>query len=87
MKLIKLFGLSIILVACTSAAPKRNFNVQLYKTDAVCVRFLSEDGAIVIICDDDDRFPEDLIGITVEDYNKERDYQDLLINQCKKWKR
>jgi hypothetical protein len=86
MKFLKLIGLSFMLMACSSSQPKRDFTVTLYETDAVCIRFLDGDGNRIIICDDDDRWPKDLIGITIEDYNKERGYQDLLIRQCRKWK-
>jgi len=75
------------LVACQSSAPKRNFTVRLYETDAVCIRFLDDNGDRVIICDDSPNFPKDLIGITIDDYNKERGYQDRLINACKRWKK
>lgn len=86
MRFLKFTGLLFILVACTSAAPKRDFEVTLFKTDAVCVKYKDEAGNNIIICDDDERWPEDLIGITIKDYEKERGYQDLLKRQCKKWK-
>jgi len=86
MKVFKFIGLMFILVACSSAAPRRDFTVQLYKTDAVCVKYLTEENEVIIICDDDERFPKDLTGISIEDYNLERRYQDLLIKSCKKWR-
>jgi len=82
----KLILISFMLVACSSAVPKRDFKVRLYKTDAVCVQYKTEEGEVLVICDDDERWPQDLIGISIEDYNKERDYQSLLINKCKRWK-
>jgi len=86
MRFLKFTGLLLILVACSSAAPKRDFEVTLFKTDAVCVKYEDRDGNAVIICDDDERWPEDLIGITIKDYEKERGYQDLLKRKCAKWK-
>ena len=83
---INLLALLIVLVACTSATPKRDFTVILYETDLVCVRWKTEDGQINILCKGEDGMPDDLVGIRVIDYNKERDYQDLLINRCRKWK-
>ena len=87
MRTLKLFLLSFILVACSSSAPKRNFAVALYETDAVCIRKVSQDGQVIIVCDDSPEWPSDLVGITIKDYNLERGYQDLLINRCKKWRK
>lgn len=87
MNFINLLALLIVLVACSSSMPKRDFKVTLYKTDAVCVKYVTEDDEVVIICDDDERFPKDLVGITIKDYNLERGYQDLLKKKCKKWRR
>lgn len=86
MKLINLVALLFILVACTSAAPKRDFQVLLYKTDAQCVKW-KKDRETFELCKRDENFPKKLIGISAEDYAKERNFQDLLINQCKKWKK
>jgi len=85
-KLLKLLVLLFVLVACSSAAPKRDFSVILYKTDAECVKWKLE-GQVFELCKRDEGFPQKLIGISATDYAKERDFQDLLINRCKKWKK
>lgn len=86
MKFLKIFSLSFVLVACTSAAPRRDFSVILYKTDAQCVKW-KKDGEIFELCKRDESYPEKLIGIRAADYARERDFQALLINRCKKWKK
>lgn len=86
MKKLLILMLLLVSVGCQSSVPKRSFKVTLYKTDAVCIKYITEENEVVIICDDDERFPKDLVGITIKDYNLERGYQELLINKCRRWK-
>jgi len=48
---------------------------------------LNEDNEINYLCPEDVLYPKDLAGITLEDYNCERNYQDELIRECKKWRK
>ncbi len=52
-----------------------------------CILKLNDDGTIDRICQGDLNYPADILGVTIERLNCERDYQDYLIRQCKKWKR
>ena len=78
--------LILISVGCQSSVPVREFDVILYDTDYKCLEFENEDGEIVITCRGDNSHPEDVVGIRFEDYLRERNYQKLLINRCRKWK-
>lgn len=51
-----------------------------------CILKINDDGTIDRLCDGDLGYPKDLIGLTLQRLNCERDYQDTLIRQCKKWK-
>lgn len=51
-----------------------------------CVLFLNDQNEVVRLCPDDVLYPSDIVGISIEDYNCERNYQDELIRSCKKWK-
>ncbi len=52
-----------------------------------CILKLNDDGTIDRLCEGDPKYPPDIIGITIERINCERDYQDYLIRQCKQWRR
>ena len=75
------------LVACqSSSAPVRDFTVTLYKIlETTCVKY-RVNGEDFVACEGDEDYPVKMIGIQSGDYIKERDYQDLLINRCDKWK-
>ena len=74
------------LVACQSSAPVRDFTVTLYKIlDTTCVKY-RVNGEDFVACEGDEDYPVKMIGIQAVDYVKERDYQDLLKKQCKRWK-
>jgi hypothetical protein len=83
----RLLVLSIILISCTSAAPKRDFSVRLYESDYNCLEY-AVNGELFTTCRGDDNHPneKEIKAISIKDYKKERDFQDLLINRCKKWK-
>ena len=83
----KLILLSVVLVACTSAAPKRDFTVRLYESDYNCLEY-SLNGELFTTCRGDNDHPDEkeIKAISIKDYQKERDFQDLLINRCKRWK-
>lgn len=57
-----------------------------YLQNSPCIQRIMDDGSVEIRCPDEAGYPEDLIGITFEGYNCERNYQDLLINKCREWK-
>jgi len=84
----KLILLSVILVACTSAAPKRDFTVRLYESDYNCLEY-AVNGELFVTCRGDNDHPNEreIKAISIKDYQKERDYQDKLINACQRWKR
>lgn len=83
----KIIVASLILVSCTSSAPKRDFTITLYESDYNCLEFFDpEDQVIKRTCIGDEDHPERIRAISLDDYQKERDFQDLLIRQCKKWK-
>lgn len=52
-----------------------------------CILKLNDDGSIDRLCEGDLAYPKDILGVTIERLNCERDYQDTLIRQCKKWRR
>ena len=68
----------MLLTSCASKIPDRNFEVQLYliKWQKQCLES-KETGEL---CGDKKPF---VIGITPEDYKKERDYQDEIKNVCR----
>ena len=83
----KLLLLSIMLVACTSAAPKRDFSVTLYESDYNCLDWYDEEtDTLKRSCKGENEHPDNIREISLEDYKKERDFQALLINRCRKWK-
>ena len=51
-----------------------------------CILKLNDDGSIDRLCEGDFGYPKDIIGITIQRINCERDYQDYLIRQCRGWK-
>ena len=75
-------ALLTILVSSCTALPERSYDVKLWLIDwkSGCVSRLVEDKKIVK-CSNDPDFPF-LIGISPEDYKKERDYQDKLKQVC-----
>lgn len=78
----------IALVAC-SAAPIKDFKtLQWLPESGNCHERLLADGTILLKCyyDDGTNEEKDWIVIKKSDYNKELNYQDLLIKSCKKWK-
>lgn len=76
-----------ILVSCTSSVPKRDFEVTLYESDYDCLEWYNaEEDRFEVSCRGEDGHPKNIRAISIEDYQKERDYQDLLINKCRKWK-
>lgn len=66
-----------------SSLPERNYSVKLYLLDwdTGCISRKIED-KVERICKNDPKFPT-LIGISPEDYAKERNYQDQLKEACK----
>ena len=72
------------LVACGSAPPVKDYQVILWEPSRdACFKRLLPDDTIEIVCKEDS---DSLVGITLEDYHKELDYQSRLIKSCKKWK-
>lgn len=51
-----------------------------------CILKINDDGTIDRLCHGDLGYPKDILGVTIERLNCERDYQDTLIRQCKKWR-
>jgi len=74
-------------VACASY-PRRDFSTQLWKVlwAEECFVRLDENNQKVYMCRDDEGF-FDVIGISVDHYGLERDYQELLKKSCKRWKK
>lgn len=74
----------MLLTSCGSKPllPTRNFKVTLYKLEwkERCIKSGTRD-KIIKKCLNDPNFPK-LIGITPEDYVKEREFQDDLKNAC-----
>jgi len=70
-------------ISSCSTLPERDYSVKLYLLDwdKGCVQRKSE-GIIKTVCHGDPEFPS-LIGISPEDYVKERNYQDELIKACR----
>ena len=66
-----------------STLPERDYTVKLWLLDweKSCVT-RKQDGVTYTVCHGDKEFP-DIIGISPEDYVKERNYQDELIKACK----
>ena len=52
-----------------------------------CILKLNDDDTIDRLCPGDIGYPQDLTGVTIERMNCERNYQDTLIRQCKKWRK
>lgn len=52
-----------------------------------CILKLNDDGTTDRVCPGDFGYPQDMIGVTIERLNCERDYQDTLIRQCKQWRK
>ena len=82
MKYLFLF-LIVFAISCANLQPPRDFEVKLY--------LILEDGCLVrdgeaYICPWDEDYPSNFIGLSLEDYEKERKYQRTLINSCRKWK-
>ncbi|GEM_PF-5016850 len=78
--------------ACAMGAPKppiqRKCRPPLWEIEnPSCIFMLNEDNEINYLCPEDVLYPKDLAGITLEDYNCERNYQDELIRECKKWRK
>ena len=83
--------LNALFLACSTLPPERDFEVTLYKIDweSRCLVYKNNSDEIKTICYDDT--PEEemklFIGIHIEDgYKKERNYQEILIRQCKTWR-
>jgi hypothetical protein len=78
-------------IACaTGSEPKRDFRVKLYDIyiyedeNKFCLERIDDEGEIEQLCGND--IPTNMVSISIHDYNKERDFQDLLSDRCKKWK-
>lgn len=52
-----------------------------------CILRLDQDDQVIRLCPTDLEYPKDLLGVTIERINCERDYQDTLIRKCKKWRK
>lgn len=52
-----------------------------------CILKLNDDGTIDRFCEGDLGYPKDIIGVTIQRMNCERDYQDYLVRQCKQWRK
>lgn len=78
--------LFFLMVACSSF-PKRDFETELYLIDWETHCFLREDdnGDITELCQGHPDYTS-IIGISVDDYTLERNYQDTLIQQCRRWR-
>ena len=81
----KLFLFFFFIVACSSAPIKEFKTIQYLPLNGACFERLLDDDTIETICYDD-VLEKGWIVITKEHHNKELDYQDLLIRQCKKWR-
>lgn len=77
--------------ACAMGAKppvERNCPRSLYVLDGKpCILQLNDENETIKLCPGDLSYPKDLIGTTLNGYNCERDYQDLLISKCKKWRK
>jgi len=81
----------VSLSACAMGAKppvSRNCESSLWLIDGKpCIKRLLDSGEIEMKCPGDQGYPEDLVGQTLKGYNCDRDYQDLLISRCKKWRK
>lgn len=67
--------------------PERNCPRSVWEMqNSPCIQRLMDDGSVEVRCPGELGYPEDLISITFEGYNCERNYQDLLINKCREYK-
>ena len=75
----------MVVVACSSA-PLKDFKTLQYLPDnGNCFTRILPDGSVETECYDDNDNP-DWITVKKSFFNKELDYQDLLIRECKKWR-
>ena len=75
--------LGIYLSSCSSTPPTRTFKTTLWQIDynSKCLSRITDDNVIITICDDSPEFPL-VLGISPEDYVKEREFQDALQKSC-----
>ncbi|MDH3324054.1 MAG: hypothetical protein OEL89_00285 [Candidatus Peregrinibacteria bacterium] len=67
--------------------PAYKCETKLYQLDNLpCITRLINNEPVTV-CPNDSEYPKDLIGITIEDYNCNRNYADELIKSCKSWKK
>lgn len=52
-----------------------------------CLLRLSENDEVIKVCPGEPAYPPDVLGVTIERLNCERDYQDTLVRKCKKWRK
>jgi len=76
-----LFAILVNSVSCTNL-PKRNFVTILWEAEIypVCVLRMDDNDITITKCADE--VPKDLRLITIDDYLRERDFQDDLIKAC-----
>jgi hypothetical protein len=81
--------LLFLFVACSSAPIKDFKTIQWLPDDGNCHARKLKDGSIVSECYYDEGTDEeaDWVVVRKSDFNKELNYQDLLIKSCKKWKK
>ena len=72
-----------VVVSCAAAPPAKNYKVtEWLPTINSCFERLLPDDTIETICISNN---STMIGVSLQDLQKERNYQDLLIRKCKKW--
>ena len=94
MKYFAIFSVIVSLNACAMGArrpvgvkPERKCASSLWLLkNSPCISRILDDGSIEETCPGEASYPLDLIGITLEGYNCERNYQDQLINKCREYK-
>jgi hypothetical protein len=76
------------LFACASTYPLKDFKSKLWKpsVEDKQAQHLDEETQVVETIDFTDMKLEELIMISVDDYIKERKYQELLIKSCATWR-
>ena len=80
--------ISLCLFACASTYPIKDFESKLWKPSVADqqAQHWNAETQIIETINFSDLSLEELIMISVDDYIKERKYQEVLIKSCKEWR-
>lgn len=75
-------------IACSALKPERKYNTDLWEIDweQSCLHRLDQNDDVITKCRGDVDFPEDLVGIELWQWVRERQFADKAISQCKEWR-